>query len=154
MWIGGTLSATAIATLNAFVLSRPLSTTGEIVVGLIFTWITVGTAIIAFRYGKWGPNIGTFVKVAVVGIFTALFIAFLVKHGHPAHTSSVADLKLSVAGFLGVVGVLGFLWVVIELSNGASEEMHNPTRDVTRLVVVSGISATLLYHLTLLAIPC
>src|SRR5258708_3133560 len=152
MWIGGTLSATAIATLNAFVLSRPLSTTGEIVVGLIFTWITVGTAIIAFRYGKWGPNIGTFVKVAVVGIFTALFIAFLVKHGHPAHTSSVADLKPSVAGFLGVVGVLVFLWVGFELSNGASEEMRNPTRDVPRMIVGSGIIGALLYGLTIVGI--
>src|SRR5215470_8301447 len=64
IWIGGTLSATVIATLNAFVLSNPLGTAGEIIVGLVFTWITVGTAIIAFRYGKWGPNIGTFVKIA------------------------------------------------------------------------------------------
>ncbi len=105
IWIGGTLSATVIATLNAFVVSKPLGTAGEIIVGLAFTWVTVGTAIIAFRYGKWGPNIGTFVKMAVVGIFTALFIAFLVKHGHPAGTSTAADLKPSVAGFLGVIGV-------------------------------------------------
>jgi glutamate:GABA antiporter len=152
IWIGGTLSATVIATLNAFVLSKPLGTTGEILVGLAFTWITVGMAIIAFRYGKWGPNIGTFVKIAVVGIFTALFIAFLAKHGHPAGTSTGTDLKPSVAGFLGVIGVLVFLWVGFELSNGASEEMHNPTRDVPRMIVGSGIIAALLYGLTIVGI--
>ena len=44
-------------------------------------------AIIAFRYGKWAPNIGTFVKIAVVGIFTILFIVFLARHGRPAGVS-------------------------------------------------------------------
>src|SRR5215469_15142248 len=65
IWIGGTLSAATIASLNAFVLTKPMSTTWEIVVGLAFIWVTVAIAIIAFRIGKWGPNIGTFVKVAV-----------------------------------------------------------------------------------------
>ena len=87
IWIGGTLAATAIATLNDFVMRKPLGTAGEIVVGLAFTWITVAFAIIAFRYGKWAPNIGTFVKIAVVGIFTILFIVFLARHGRPAGVS-------------------------------------------------------------------
>ena len=84
IWVGGTLSATTIATLNDFVLHKPLGTTGEIVVGLIFTWLTVGTAIVAFRYGKWAPNVGTFVKIGVIAIFTILFIVFLAQHGRPA----------------------------------------------------------------------
>src|SRR5260370_41205703 len=86
IWIGGTLSATVIATLNAFVLSRPLGTTGEIIVGLVFTWITVGTAIIAFRYGKWRPNIGTFVKLGVYDILTALLLPFLSNPAQPSQT--------------------------------------------------------------------
>lgn len=44
IWVGGTLAATTIATLNEFVLAKPLGTTGEIIVGLIFTWVTVGMA--------------------------------------------------------------------------------------------------------------
>src|ERR1019366_3823953 len=71
VWVGGTLTATTIATLNSFVVSKPLGT-------------TAGIAIVAFRIGKWGPNIGTFVKIAVVGLFTILFIAFLIQHGRPA----------------------------------------------------------------------
>src|SRR5258708_10676347 len=34
IWIGGRVSATVIGTLNAFVLSKPLGTNGEILVGL------------------------------------------------------------------------------------------------------------------------
>ena len=92
IWIGGTLAATTIATLNDFVVRKPLGTAGEIIVGLGFTWITVAFAIIAFRYGKWAPSIGTFVKIAVVGIFTILFIVFISQHGRPAGVSTPADL--------------------------------------------------------------
>jgi amino acid transporter len=152
IWVGGTLAATTIATLNSFVLRKPLGTTGEIVVGLVFTWVTVGMAIVAFRYGKWAPNIGTMVKIAVVGIFTILFCVFLTRHGHPAGASGAADLKPSVNGFLTVIGVLVFLWVGFELSSGASEEMHNPQRDVPRMILRSGVIGALLYGLTIAGI--
>ncbi|HTZ92528.1 MAG TPA: APC family permease [Streptosporangiaceae bacterium] len=152
LWVGGTLSAATIASLNAFVLSKPMNTTWEIVVGLVFIWVTVAIAIIAFRIGKWGPNIGTFVKMAVVVIFTALFIAYLVKHGRPAGASTAADLKPSLDGFLTAIGIMVFLWVGFELSNGASEEMRNPQRDVPKMIVRSGVIAAVLYGLVILGI--
>jgi glutamate:GABA antiporter len=152
LWVGGSLTAATIATLDAFVVKKPLGTTGEIIVGLVFTWLTVGIAIVAFRIGKWGPNIGTFVKIAVVAIFTILFIVFLVQHGRPAGASTAADLKPSLNGFLTAIGILVFLWVGFELSNGASEEMHNPKRDVPRMIVGSGIIGALLYGLVILGI--
>ena len=152
IWLGGTLSATTIATLNDFVLKKHLGTTGEIVVGLVFTWVTVAMAIVAFRYGKWAPNIGTLVKIAVVGIFTILFIVFLARHGRPAGVSTAADLKPSLNGFLTVIGVLVFLWVGFELSSGAAEEMHNPQRDVPRMILRSGVIGALLYGLTIAGI--
>jgi amino acid transporter len=152
IWVGGTLAATTIATLNDFVLSKPLGTTGEIVIGLIFTWLTVGTAIVAFRYGKWAPNIGTIIKIVVIAVFTILFIVFLVNHGRPVGSSAAADLKPSINGFLTVIGVLVFLWVGFELSSGASEEMHNPQRDVPRMIVGSGIIGAALYGLAILGI--
>ncbi len=152
IWVGGTLTATTIASIDSFILHHSMPTWAEIVVGLAFTWVTTGIAIVAFRYGKWGPNIGTFVKMAVVGIFVILFIAFLAQHGHPAGASTAADLKPSVNGFLTAIGILVFLWVGFELSNGASEEMHNPRRDVPRMIVGAGIIAALLYGLTILGI--
>jgi amino acid transporter len=152
VWVGGTLTATTVATLNSFVVSKPLGTTAEIVIGLVFIWVTVGIAIVAFRIGKWGPNIGTFVKIAVVGLFTILFIAFLIQHGRPAGASTAADLKPSLNGFLTAIGILVFLWVGFELSNGASEEMHNPQRDVPKMILRSGIVGALLYGLVILGI--
>ena len=130
IWIGGTLAASTIAALDGLVLHKPLGTAAEIIVGLAFVWVTVAIAIVAFRIGKWGPNIGTFVKIAVAVLFTVLFIAFLVQHGRPAGASAAADLKPSLNGFLTVVGLMVFLWVGFELANGAAEEMRNPQRDV------------------------
>jgi amino acid transporter len=66
--------------------------------------------------------------------------------------STAADLKPSVNGFLTVIGVLVFLWVGFELSNGASEEMHNPQRDVPRMIVRSGIIGAVLYGLAIAGI--
>jgi glutamate:GABA antiporter len=152
LWVGGTLTAATIAAINSFVLSKPMGTGWEIVVGLAFIWVTVGIAIIAFRVGKWGPNIGTFVKIAVVAIFTVLFIAYLVKHGRPAGASTVGDLKPSLDGFLTAIGILVFLWVGFELSNGASEEMRNPKRDVPKMILGSGVIAAIIYGLVILGI--
>jgi amino acid transporter len=152
IWIGGTLTAATIATLNALVLSKPLGTTAEIIVGLAFVWITVGIAIVALRIGKWGPSIGTFLKVAVAAIFTILFITFLIQHGRPAGASPAADLKPSLNGFLSVIGIMVFLWVGFELSNGAAEEMRNPQRDVPRMILRSGILCALIYGAVVIGI--
>ncbi len=152
IWIGGTLSATAIAALEAFVFHHSLATWQDIAIGLGFTWATVATAVVAFKYGKWGPNIGTIVKGLVVGIFFVLVIAFLVSKGQPAGTITGVDMKPSISGFLGVVGVLVFLWVGFELSNGASEEMVNAQRDVPAMILGSGIVAGLLYGLVIAGI--
>jgi amino acid transporter len=152
LWVGGSLTAATIVTLNTFVLSKPMSTVWEIVVGLAFIWLTVGVAIVAFRIGKWGPNIGTFVKMAVVLIFTILFIAYLVQHGRPAGASTISDLKPSLDGFLTAIGIIVFLWVGFELSNGASEEMRNPKRDVPKMIISSGVIAAVLYGLVILGI--
>jgi glutamate:GABA antiporter len=157
IWIGGTLAASSIAAIQAFVWHHTMGTGAEIAFGLGFTWLTVGVAVASFKFGKWGPNIGTIVKVLVVGIFFVLAVAFLVSKGQPAGTVGASDLKPSISGFLGVVGVLVFLWVGFELSNGASEEMRDPRRDVPVMVVGSGLIATVLYAIViggiLLVIP-
>jgi len=157
IWLGGTLTATTIAALNSFVVKKPLGTAAEIVIGLAFVWAAVGLAIMALRWGKWAPNLGTIVKAGVVAIFTALFIAFLVSKGRPAGTVGVADLKPTLDGMLFSASILMFLWVGFEVANGASEEMERPQRDVPVMVAGGGLIGAVLYGLvilgTLLVIP-
>ena len=149
LWVGGTLTAATIATLNSFVLSKPLTKPWEIAIGLVFIWVTTAIAIISFRVGKWGPNIGTFVKFLVVGLFTVLFIVFIAQHGRPHGTSGAGDFKPTLTGFLTAIGIIVFMWVGFELSTGAAEEMRNPRRDVPVMIVRSGLIAAVLYALVI-----
>jgi glutamate:GABA antiporter len=152
LWVGGTLAAATITSLNTFVLSKPLTKPWEIVIGLAFIWLTTAIAIIAFRIGKWGPNIGTFVKMLVVALFTVLFIVFIVQHGRPHGASAAGDFKPTMSGFLTAIGIMVFMWVGFELSTGASEEMRNPRRDVPVMILRSGVIAAVLYGLVIVGI--
>ena len=76
IWVGGTLTATALAVLEGFVFHRTLGTGLSIAIGLVFVWCNVGVAIIAFRYGKLVPNLGTILKVVIAVVFVALVVAY------------------------------------------------------------------------------
>ena len=82
-------------------------------------------------------------RFLVLAIFLTLVIAFLVIHGKPAGTVTVPSMKPSLTGFLAVIGLLQFLFVGFELSNGAAEEMKNAQRDVPKMIIRSGVIAAL-----------
>ncbi len=98
IWMGGSLTAVAIAAIDSFILHRQMGTTAEIIFGLAFVWTVVGTAIIAVKYGKWVTNVGMIVKVLLTVAFLALTVAFLASKGRPAGTVGVADLRPTISG--------------------------------------------------------
>jgi glutamate:GABA antiporter len=161
VWIGGSLSAVTIASVNSFFLEpngkADIGTTGSIIIGLIFVWVTIALAVIALKYGKWAGNIGATVKALAVILFAILVIASLAKHGLPAGHAAASTFKPTISGFLGVIGLIVFLFVGFELESGASEEMTNPQRDVPVGVLRSGIITAVLYAIVvggiLLALP-
>ena len=145
VWIGGTLAATTVAAINSLIVrDNPLSTCWSIVVGLVVVWVTVMLSMIEMKYGKWTGIIGTIVRLLTLFIFLALVIIFLVQHGKPAGTVTVADMKPTLVGFLGVIGLLQFMFVGFELSSGASEEMTDPQKDVPKMIIRSGLIAALI----------
>lgn len=152
VWLGGTIAATVIATLNSFVFAEPLGKWAEIAIALAYVWICFALATVSLGWGKWAPNIGSIVKIVVVGIFVVLVIAFLVNNGRPSGTIVLSDLKPTTTGFLAAVGILVFLLVGFELSSGAGEEIVNPQRDVPAMIFASGLIAALLYGLTIVGI--
>jgi len=143
VWMGGTLAAVVVATINTFYLKNPMGTAASIIVGILVVWAIVGLSLIELKWGKWTGIIGTIVRFLVLAIFLALVIAFLTSHGKPAGTVTVSSLKPSLTGFLAVIGLLQFLFVGFELSNGAAEEMKNAQRDVPKMIIRSGIIAAL-----------
>jgi glutamate:GABA antiporter len=163
LWVGGTLSVTAIIAIATFFYGDPNAQVGgsvltntifRIVVSLIFIWGIILSAILALRVGKWLSVIGSYAKFALLGFFTLLAIAFFVGGHSVGEHVAAADLVPHNWGLVVslILPVLIFNWVGFELQNGAGEEMVNPQRDVPRSLIRAGIVAVIAYTIPITAI--
>ena len=144
VWVGSTVAAVVVAAVNSLILpNNPLGTWGSIAVGLGVVWACTVLSWIELKWGKWAGAIGTVVRLLTLAIFLALVVIFLIREGKPAGTITLADLKPTVVGFLAVIGLLQFLFVGFELSSGAAEEMSDPQKDVPKMIIRSGLIASL-----------
>jgi glutamate:GABA antiporter len=163
LWVGGTLSVTAIIAIATFFYGDPNAQVGgsvltntifRIVVSLIFIWGIIFSAILALRVGKWLSVIGSYAKFVLLGLFTVLAIAFFIGgHSTGEHVAAV-DLIPHDWGLVVslILPVLIFNWVGFELQNGAGEEMVNPQRDVPRSLIRAGTVAVIAYTIPITAI--
>src|SRR5207248_11436874 len=143
LWVGGSLAFISTSAWSANVFKIGTATTGDFAFKLIFIWISIGVAIISLRYGKWIPNLGAFVRFAVLGFFSLTTIIYGIRHGFAGF--QWRHITPTRAVFFGLVPVLLFNYVGFELQNGAAEEMENPQRDVPLSVLRSGILGVLSY---------
>jgi len=152
IWLGGTLAATAIATMDALWGTHIVGNTVlEIVIGFVFIWTAVIMNILSLKSMKWVPNWGAFLKIALLLLFALLVVVSGVQHGFKG---SITDgfFPTNLLVFVGVLGVLVFQWVGFETQSNASEEMDNPQRDVPRSVAAAGLISTLGYAIPIIGI--
>lgn len=163
LWVGGTLSVTAIAAIKIFWFGSSSYKFGgnnvidaivEMVIALIFIWGTTWCAIMSLRFGKLLSVYGSFVKLALLAVFLLLTIVFVFGGHATGQHLGVADLVPHDWGLIvsAILPVLIFNWVGFELQNGAGEEMENPQRDVPRSVIRAGLTAVLAYGLVIAVI--
>jgi len=151
VWIGGTLTAVTIGVIDVFFTpSHPLGTAASIAVGLVYTWIVIILSIINLKYGKWTGNLGTIIKAVIMVVMAVLAIAFLARHGIPKGIAPASSYRPSVTGFLGIIGVICFLWFGFELQSSTGEEMINPQKDVARSIFIGGAITTFMYVVVML----
>jgi len=144
IWLGGTLTASAIAASDALWGSSFGGNQGaETVIGFLFIWAAVTMNILSLRYMKWVPNLGAILRIGLLGFFALLVIASWVQHGF--HGSMGGFLPTDTTVLIGVIGVIVFQWIGFELQTNASEEMDNPQKDIPRAVYVSGLISFLGY---------
>jgi amino acid transporter len=144
IWLGGTLTATAIAALDALWGSSFSGNQGaETVIGFLFIWTAVTMNILSLRYMKWVPNLGAMFRIGLLGFFAILVITSGVQHGF--HGSLGGFFPTDTTVLIGVVGVIVFQWIGFELQTNASEEMENPQKDIPNAVYVSGLISFLGY---------
>jgi amino acid transporter len=151
IWLGGTLTATAIAALDALWGSSFTGNQGaETVIGFVFIWVAVTMNILSLRYMKWVPNIGAFLRIGLLAFFALLVIISGTQHGF--HGSLNGFLPTDTTVLIGVIGVIVFQWIGFELQTNASEEMENPQRDIPRAVYASGLISFVGYAIPIIGV--
>jgi len=125
----------------------------RIAIAVSLAWITFGVNTMSMSVGKWFPNVGAIVKLIAFAALIAGGIAFALNS--PDEMANDFTLAAFVPEWGSstqyistiIYGMLGF-----ELMSSASEEMKNPTRDVPRSILSSGIVIFLAYTLGTFAI--
>ncbi len=151
IWLGGTLTATTIAALDALWGSSFTGNQGaETVIGFLFIWGAVIMNILSLRYMKWVPNLGAILRLLLLGFFALLVIVSGVSHGF--HGTLGGFFPTDTTILIGVIGVIVFQWIGFELQTNASEEMDNPQKDIPRAIYVSGLISFLAYGIPILGV--
>jgi amino acid transporter len=151
IWLGGTLTATTIAALDALWGSSFTGNQGaETVIGFLFIWGAVIMNILSLRYMKWVPNLGAILRLLLLGFFALLVIVSGVSHGF--HGTLGGFFPTDTTILIGVIGVIVFQWIGFELQTNASEEMDNPQKDIPRAIYVSGVISFLAYGIPILGV--
>lgn len=129
---------------------------GQIGIGILMTWITVWIGIIALDVGKWVPNVGAILKVAIIMIIGMGAFYYALNHGVANDLSFRALLPTWDAG-LAFLPVIVFNFMGFELMSSAGEEMTDPQRDVPIAVITAGVLIAFFYLLgtvgMLMALP-
>ena len=148
IWLGGTLSITAVSTFSAFFIG--LHGAGKYAFSLLFIWVAILSAVLSFRVGRWIPIVGAWIRVVLLGGFTLTVIAYALNHG--VHGFGASAFKPSWSIFIVAAPVLFFSFQGFELPSTAAGEMTNARRDVPFAILRGAIGTILMYGLPVLAI--
>jgi glutamate:GABA antiporter len=151
IWLGGTLTAVAIAALDALWGSSFTGNQGaETVIGFLFIWVAVTMNILSLRYMKWVPNLGAILRIGLLLFFAILVVITGTQHGF--HGSMTGFVPTDMTVLIGVIGVIVFQWIGFELQTNASEEMENPQRDIPRAIYASGLISFVGYAIPIVGV--
>ena len=154
-WINTAVWIPAISILFAGIFKQmfapDLSLTAQIAIGIVLTWITVALNAITLNVGKWVPNLGAIIKIAVILAIMGGAVVYTRDHGmaNPLTAATMLPSLDTSVQYLSVIiyGMLGF-----ELASAGSEEMKDPARDVPRAILISGLIIIVMYTCATVAI--
>lgn len=133
-----------------------MSLWSKIGIGVGATWLTVLIGITSLSAAKWVPNLGAFIKAAIMLLIGGGGIYVLVTRG-PANDLSWPNLVPQAGAGLAFLPVIVYNFLGFELVSGAGEEMQNPSRDMPIAVITAGLLISAFYLLAtfgiLVALP-
>lgn len=150
LWIGGSLAFIGTEAWSSGISNIDGGSFWDYFFKFAFIWITIGSAIVSFKVGKWVPTTGAILKVVLVLFFTVTVIIYGFENG--VEGISFGDLSPTRAGLLAIVPLILFSFVGFESANGAAEEMKDPQKDVPASILRSGLLAAFCYVLPIFLI--
>ena len=155
LWVGGSLAFIGTEAWSTGVSNIDSGSAADDLFKFLFIWLTIMSAIVSFRVGKWIPTLGALLKVGLVAFFAITVVIYGFQNG--VEGIDTGSLKPTSAGLLAIVPLILFSFVGFEGQNGAAEEMKDPQKDVPHSILRSGALATFCYltpiFLVLLVLP-
>jgi amino acid transporter len=155
LWVGGSLAFIGTEAWSDGISGIGAGGFSDYLFKFVFIWLTITTAIVSLKIGKWIPTIGAMCKVLLVTVFGITVIIYGIDHGVQGIDTS--QLSPSSAGLLAIAPLILFSFVGFESANGAAEEMKDPQKDVPSAIFSSGLLSTFCYlvpiFLVLLVLP-
>lgn len=149
IWMGS-LALTAVGTLSA-AFGWKLSTSSGMLLAIAVVWLATVIEITYLRISKWAVNVGAVIKFGLLVILGIGAVVVVATRG-AANPASLSKFSPDFTTTLALMPVLIFNWIGFELQSNASEEIHNPRRDIPRSILVSGILAAIAYSLGIFGI--
>ena len=103
----------------------------------IITWLLV----IGTRETAWVNTVMVVIKVAIIGLFLAVGVAYV----KPQQWSTPAFAPNGLAGISVGAAIIFFSYIGFDAVSTAAEEARNPQRDIPRGIIWSLIICTVLY---------
>lgn len=150
VWVGGAMAFVAVETWSEYVSHVDAGSVGDYIFKILFIWITVTSAIISLKHGKWLPSLGAILKILFLTFFIVVTLVYGLQHGF--NGLDLGFFSPTLAGFLGVTPLLLFSFLGFESGNSAAGEMKNPAKDVPISIARSSMIAAASYLLPILAI--
>ncbi len=152
VWIGATLAILAIAAIQTYFFQFDDGSVWFYVIGLIYIWFSVLSAVLSFGIGKWIPTVGAWCRIALVILFGTTTLIYASQKG--VHFPSAGDWTPTWPAFIALVPLLFYNLVGFEQPSSAGDEMKDAKKDVPFTVIRAMIASILLYGLPILAIIC
>lgn len=122
-----------------------LSSTGQMFIVLAMIWIMVGIGVLPMWLSKWVPNLSAALKVIVLLLLGGVGLAFMMKNGAANSFALKAFMPSWDLGTLAFMPVIIYSFMGFELMSSAGDAIHDPKRDVPKMILFAGGAILFIY---------
>lgn len=116
----------------------------KIAIAIATTWFTVLIGVTSLSAAKWIPNLGAFIKVAIMLLIGFAGTYAWIQHG-PANPLTLQSLTPHWGASLAFLPVIVYNFMGFELMSGAGDEIKDPAHDIPLAVIVAGLLISVFY---------